>query len=209
MRGLQNRLRILSVVVVFFAILLVGKLYLVQIVSGAKLKVRAERQYIAGVNYFARGSISFTSKDGSLVPAASIKTGFILHVNPNILGERNDLEKIYETVNAIIPIDKEDFLAKAQKKNDPYEELVGHLPIDVAEKIRVLKISGLSVTREQWRVYPGGTTAAHAIGLIGYSGNERAGRYGLERFYEPVLKRSGDDAFVNFFAEIFSNIKKE
>ena len=49
--------------------------------------------------------------------------------------------------------------------------------------------------------------AAHAIGLIGYNGNELAGRYGLERYYEPVLARDGDDVFVNFFAEIFSNIR--
>ena len=208
MRGLQNRLRLLSLFVLLFAILLVGKLYLVQIVSGENFKVRAERQYLAGINYFDRGSIFFTNKDGTLVPAASIKTGFILYVNPNILGIRSDLENIYETINAITPVDKEDFLAKAQKKNDPYEELTGHLPTDVAEKIRVLKISGLSVAREQWRIYSGETTAAHAIGLIGYSGNERAGRYGLERFYEPVLARSGNDIFVNFFAEIFSNIKK-
>jgi len=208
MHGLQNRLRLLSLFVLLFAILLVGKLYLVQIVSGENFKVRAERQYLAGINYFDRGSIFFTNKDGTLVPAASIKTGFILYVNPNILGIRSDLENIYETINAITPVDKEDFLAKAQKKNDPYEELTGHLPTDVAEKIRVLKISGLSVAREQWRIYSGETTAAHAIGLIGYSGNERAGRYGLERFYEPVLARSGNDIFVNFFAEIFSNIKK-
>ena len=208
MHGLHNRLRLLSLFVLLFAILLVGKLYLVQIVSGENFKVRAERQYLAGINYFDRGSIFFTNKDGTLVPAASIKTGFILYVNPNILGIRSDLENIYETINAITPVDKEDFLAKAQKKNDPYEELTGHLPTDVAEKIRVLKISGLSVAREQWRIYSGETTAAHAIGLIGYSGNERAGRYGLERFYEPVLARSGNDIFVNFFAEIFSNIKK-
>src|SRR3989344_4488944 len=61
---------------------------------------------------------------------------------------------------------------------------------------------------ERWRAYPGGGMAAHVIGLIGYLDNELAGRYGLERFYEPVLRRSKDSVFVNFFAEIFSNMKK-
>ncbi|MDO8569758.1 MAG: penicillin-binding protein 2 [bacterium] len=208
MRGPKNRLRLLSFFIILFAFLLISRLYVIQIVSGEKFETKAEHQYVAGINYFDRGSIYFTAKDGTLIPAASIKFGFILHINPNILSQRNDLEEIYKTVNNIAPVNKEEFLAKAGKYNDPYEELAKHLPIDVADKIRALKITGISATQERWRIYPGVTMAAHAIGLIGYSGNELAGRYGLERFYEPVLKRSGDSVFVNFFAEIFSNIKK-
>ena len=207
MRGLQNRLRLLSLLIFMFALLLAGKLYLVQIVSGEDLEARAEHQYIASANYFDRGSIFFTTKDGTSVPAAGLKTGFILHINPELLGQRADLEDIYETVNIIVPIDKEDFFTKVGKQNDPYEELAKRLPADIAEEIKALKITGLAVAKERWRFYPGETMAAHTIGLIGYRGNELAGRYGLERFYEPVLKRGEDGAFVNFFAEIFSNIK--
>lgn len=207
MSGLQNRLRFMSFLVLLFALILGVKLYLVQIVSGENFEAKAERQYVAGVNYFDRGGISFTNKDGTGVPAASIKLGFILYLNPVIFDKQNNLEEIYKTVNDITPIDKEDFLTKAQKENDPYEELAKHLSSELAEKIQALKISGLSVTRERWRVYPGGNMAAHVVGLVGYSGNELAGRYGLERFYESVLGRSEDNTFINFFAEIFSNIK--
>ncbi len=163
---------------------------------------------MAGVNYFDRGSIYFTAKDGSLIPAASIKFGFILYINPNIFNQYNNLEEIYETINDIVPIEKETFLAKARKIDDPYEVLATHLSADAAEKFKALKILGLTVTQERWRIYQGGNIAAHAVGLIGYSGKELAGRYGLERFYESTLKRSGNSVFVNFFAEIFSNIKK-
>lgn len=207
MRGPQNRLRFLSFLLFLFALLLLSKLYFVQIVSGENFAAKAEHQYLAGVNYFDRGGIYLTSRDGTLVPAASIKTGFILFINPNILGRRDDLETVYETINAITAIEKEDFLFKALKINDPYEVLARRLSAETARQIQALEISGLSVAQERWRVYPGGTIAAHAVGLIGYSGNELAGRYGLERFYEPVLKRDRDEAFVNFFAEIFSNIK--
>jgi len=103
---------------------------------------------------------------------------------------------------------KEIFLVKAQKRNDPYEELGKRLSVDIANKIQALNISGLSVAKERWRIYSGETTAAHAIGLIGYRGDELAGRYGLERFYESTLNRNNDDVFVNFFAEIFSNIRR-
>lgn len=208
MRGSKNRLRLLSFFIVLFAFLLIVRLYFIQIVSGSNFEARAEHQYVAGDNYFDRGSIFFTSKDGTLIPAASTKLGFILHISPNILNQRDDLENLYNTINAIVPIEKEDFLAKATKKDDPYEKLAGHLPADTADKIRALKISGLTVTQERWRIYPGETMAAHVVGLIGFLDNELAGRYGLERFYEPILKRDKNSVFVNFFAEIFANMKK-
>ena len=208
MHGPQNRLRLLSLVVLLFAILLASRLYLVQIVSGENFEARAENQYVAGVNYFDRGSIFFTTKDDALVPAATIKTGLILHINPIILREKGDLENVYKSINAITPVNEEDFLAKAAKKDDPYEELVKHLPTSLESKIRALKIPGLSVSKERWRVYPGEKMAAHTVGLIGYSGDTLAGRYGLERYYESLLERDKDNIFINFFAEIFSNVKK-
>jgi cell division protein FtsI (penicillin-binding protein 3)/stage V sporulation protein D (sporulation-specific penicillin-binding protein) len=62
--------------------------------------------------------------------------------------------------------------------------------------------------KDKWRFYPGGPLAAHVLGLMGFKGDEYAGRYGLERSYEDVLARDSDSVYVNFFAEIFSNIKK-
>ncbi len=207
MLGLKNRLRLLSLIVFLFAIMLAAKLYLVQIVSGKEYTAKAEHQYVTGENYFDRGSIFFTTKEGILVPAASIKLGFILSINPEILRQNNNLDNVYEIINEITPLNKENFLVKAHKKNDPYEELSKHLDTEVAEKIQALKIEGLSVSKDRWRIYPGESMAAHAVGLIGYNGNELAGRYGLERFYEPALNRNQDRTFINFFAEIFSNIK--
>src|SRR3989338_6888978 len=207
--SIQNRLRFLSLLILLFALFLIAKLYAVQIISGEDFELKAEHQYVAGVNYFDRGSIFFSTRDGSLVPAATVKLGFILHINPGILIEYGAVESTYEKLNAIVPLDKADYLAKAGRTSDPYEELKRRLGEDEARQIRALKIPGVAVTRERWRVYPGETMAAHAVGLIGYgpTGSEIAGRYGLERKYEDVLGRKGDDVFVNFFAEIFSNIK--
>lgn len=206
MREPRNRLRLLSLFIIIFAFFLIGKLYLIQVVSKERYIEAAENQYI-DANRFDRGSIFFTTKDGVFVPAASIKSGHILFIKPNTLVGK-DLEKIYETLSAITEIDKELFLAKAAKITDPYEEIVRRLPVNIAEKIRALKISGISVASEHWRIYPGEESAAHVVGLIGYAGDELGGRYGLERYYEEVLRRDKGDLFVNFFAEIFSNIRK-
>jgi len=207
MRSRDFRLRVISLAVFAAALVLGTKLYFVQIVSGEEFASRAEGQYIASANYFDRGSIYFTTRDGTLVPAASIGTGFVLHINPRILRVSSDLSIVYEQVNAITPIGREDFFNKAAT-DSAYRELSKRLPVETAEKIRLLKIPGVAVAKERWRVYPGENMAAHTVGLIGFQGDELAGRYGLERFYESTLVRDSDEAFVNFFAEIFANLKR-
>jgi cell division protein FtsI (penicillin-binding protein 3)/stage V sporulation protein D (sporulation-specific penicillin-binding protein) len=213
MKAFDRRLRFLSVIIILFALVLIAKLYLVQVVSGASFKAKADHQYVEGANYFDRGSIFFTSKDGTLVPAASIKTGYILAIDPEIFAQNAaDVKSIYDKVNAITPVDSSLFDQKAAATSSSYAELAKKLPVEIADQIQNLSIPGVSVYAQQWRVYPGGSMAAHVVGFEAYgsgdASNQLAGRYGLERYYEPVLARSGDDTFVNFFAEMFSDIKK-
>lgn len=202
----DNRLRLISFLILFAAIGLITRLYFVQIVSGQTYRERAQHQYVAGANYFDRGNIYFSNKDGDLVPAATVQSGFILALNTNRLPE--DLEALYNQLNEIVPMDREGFMSRATKPNDSYEEVAKRVSPEDADTIQALKIPGVSLVRERWRTYPGGSVASHAIGLIGYQGDELSGRYGLERYYENILGRQGDDAFINFFAEIFSNIKE-
>lgn len=198
------RLRIISIALLFFGLVLVGKLYLLQVVHSDTYRDKADRQYLsAGGNVFNRGTIFFQNKDGSLVSAATLKSGTIIAVNPQVLKNPED---VYQKINPILPMDHDAFIAKATKKNDPYEELAKHVDTTVGEQISELKIPGLNVYKDRWRFYPGGETAAQTIGILGFKGDEYAGRYGLERQYENVLARS-NEAYVNFFAEIFSNIK--
>ena len=207
----ENRLRFLSICVILFALVLVGKLYFVQMVEGDTFREKAAHQYVAGANYFDRGSIFFTQKDGTLVPAATVKTGFTLAINPEQLSKTNaDTQAIYDAVSKIAPIDRSAFNKSAGKSTDPYEELAKRLTFEQADAVQALKIPGVSVYSDKWRTYPGNQMAADALGFVGYGsdGKTLTGQYGLERFYEPVLARPSDEAFVNFFAEVFSNIKE-
>ena len=71
-----------------------------------------------------------------------------------------------------------------------------------------LKIPGVSIFKEKWRFYPGGSLASHVLGLVGYKDAELGGRYGLERTYNDELLRTNNNLYVNFFAEVFSDINK-
>lgn len=200
------RIRIITVGVIFFAIILVAKLYMVQIVSGESFTERADRQYIRPVGgVFNRGTIFFQAKDGTLMSAASLKTGYTVAINPKIL--RNH-EQVYEQLSSIISIDRASFLEKASQVNDPYEEIARRIEPEKANKITELDIKGVNIYKEKWRYYPGESLAAHVLGFVGFKGNQLAGRYGLENEFEHVLQRDSENVYVNFFAEIFSDIKK-
>lgn len=200
----QTRIRLISICILLFALILIGRLYTIQIANSEVYSSKADKQYASvSEKIFSRGSIFFSNKDGSLVSAATLKSGYIIAVNPQVL---TDAPSVYEKINEIYPIEKDIFITKATKKNDPYEEIANHVDTEIGDKINDLKIKGLQAYKEKWRFYPGNKTASHVVGLMGFQGNDYAGRYGLERQFEKNLIRK-DGAYVNFFAEIFSDIK--
>ena len=206
---MRTRIRIIATCVFLFALVLFVKLYSVQIVHGEDFKERADRQYQRPANAFNRGTIYFTDKTGNLISAATLKTGFILAINPKTLQRDGSVDSTYNKLIEIIPhLTYEEYAPKAQKPNDTYEELMKRVEEEDGKKISALKIPGVSLYKDKWRYYPGGQLAAHVLGFMAFKGNELGGRYGLERQYDDNLKRENDDVYVNFFAELFSNLKK-
>ena len=206
MRDSVVRIRIISIVGIIFALFLVTKLYFVQIISGQQFAERADRQYIHPVGgVFDRGTIFFQSKDSTLMAAASLRLGYTVAINPKILSKP---EIVYSKISKILTLDHDDFIRKATKADDSYEEIAKRIDPDQAKALSDLNISGINLYKEEWRYYPGETLAAHVLGFVGFRGEDYGGRYGLENQYNSVLRRTNENVYVNFFAEIFSNIHK-
>jgi len=191
---------------IVFALVLCAKLFYLQVVHQNFYAEAANRQYATPTSsIFERGTIYFSRKDGGLVSAATQTTGYKVAIDTTKL---KNIEDTYNKISQIVAIDHDDFLAKANKTKDPYEEIVGHLSKEKADAISALKIPGVSIFKEKWRFYPGGNLASNTLGLVGYQGDEYAGRYGLERKYDTDLSKNGANPYINFFAEVFSNINK-
>ncbi|MFA6445884.1 MAG: penicillin-binding protein 2, partial [Candidatus Paceibacterota bacterium] len=202
------RIQIIFIAVIFVALTLISRLYFLQIIHGGEYSDRAQRQYVRpNQEILDRGSIYFTNKDGTTLSAATMKTGFVLSIDPRKI---ESPEEVFRILSGIIPIEADIFYAKAAKKDDPYEEISKHLDQTVADKIDTLKLPGVTLTKEKWRYYPSGYLASNVLGFIGHNDadDNLSGRYGLERYYEDVLARSENNLYINFFAEIFSDIKK-
>ncbi len=199
------RTKIVSISILLFGLVLITRLFFVQVVHNTAYAERADLQYATpSADIFERGTIYFSSKDGSLVSGAVQVAGFKLAINPSQI---SNAESVYQALSKKVTLDHEEFVTKANKEKDPYEEVAHHLTAEQADSISTLKIPGVSIFKEKWRFYPGDTLASNVLGFLGFKGNELAGRYGLERQYEPVLSTGADNPYVNFFAEVFSNIR--
>lgn len=192
----------IAFIFVALAVLFVTRLFFVQIIWGSNYTEMADRQYLRPANYvFDRGSIFFTTKDGTTVSAASLKIGFIISIDPR---KATNTEMIYQKLAVFLPdLDKDKFFQKLSDHSDSYEEIATKVDQITADKIKAAKIPGISVSKQKWRVYPAGATAAHAIGFMGYKGDLYCGRYGLEKEFDDILSRHRDGMFTNFFAELF------
>jgi cell division protein FtsI/penicillin-binding protein 2 len=140
-----TRVRVVTLVCMLVTTVLVSKLYVLQVVHGAEYARRADAQTVALKNpLLNRGAIYFSSKDGSLITAATL---------------------------------------------------------------RPLSAQGTTTKAGHQRYYPGESLAARTLGFVAYNNdNVQKGRYGLERYYDSTLARTGAEAYANFFVELFGGV---
>lgn len=198
------RIRCITGAILFLALILLVRLYHVQVVLGSEYDSRAKSQYVHTVeDLFSRGSILFSTKSDELVSAATVQSGYLLAVDPRRV---TDVKVTHAALSKIIPLDENEFTRMATLPERTYVEIETKVSKEDADKIDALDLPGVHLYRNHWRYYPGHELGARTVGFIGYNGDELLGRYGLERYYEDTLMRNNERLAVNFFAEIFSNL---
>lgn len=200
------RIRLISVLIILVALVMSVRLYMLQIVDGKTFRQEAERQHInKNTLLYDRGAIYFDSKSEKESWAAISRSGYTVAVNPSIIKNR---EALYEALSQFLPISREEFMAKTEDRNIKYKEIATHINAETAESIKKLNLYGMTLAVDKKRFYPGGKMASHTIGFVGFDADKIIGKYGLERYYENVLKRDPSLAYRNFFAQFFLNVKE-
>ncbi len=206
MRGnLQLRIRIIGSFFIAISCILLIRLYSVQVVHGEHYRGKSLSQHGApSVHSLERGTIFFTSLDKELVSAATIQSGYTLAITPRLIVSP---EETYKSLQEVIPnLSRDDFIAKASRTSDPYEEVMRRVPPAQYEKIKKLSLPGVQLYREEWRYYPGKDLAAHSLGFVGQgtASSSVVGQYGLERYYQEPLSRVGTD--TSFMRSLFTDV---
>ena len=200
-----TRIQLLSLCVVLVGVVIIVHMAQLQIVKAEEFKMRAERQYVQPKDgLFERGNIYFNSKDGEKFLVAGMESGFKVVVNQKKIESPNEA---YEKIGSFLNLDKDTFIQKVTG-DDPYVVLEDKVSKEVSDKILSAKITGVTLERYKWRTYPAKNISSQVVGFVGFDGNDVVGRYGIEKGFDEILSRESKDVHINFFAEIFINIKK-
>jgi cell division protein FtsI/penicillin-binding protein 2 len=206
-KGTTFRIRVISVCIFCIGLVLMLRLYQIQIYEADLYRDKAERQYVhTAKDVYTRGNIFFTTKDGETVSAASVTSGYLLAINPTLI---SDAPSLFQKLQPYLTLPEDVFTQRATLSNRTYVEIEPKLDSKTADIIVALALPGVMIYRNQWRYYPGDAVAARTIGFVGYMSGEEGqlrGKYGLERYYDEILVRDNTVLSVNFFAEIFSNL---
>ncbi len=202
----KDRINFIMLIWLVLTLVIVGKAFYIQVIKHNYYTGLADKQYVSKVPVnFDRGTIYFSRYKGTIVPAAQLRTTFRIAIDSTQI---TNAEILYTRLTEVISLDKEEFLAKATKVNDPYEEVARDISQDDIDLLKKKKLPGVSYLKDNKRSYPQDEVGAKVIGFVGSDGSHIRGQYGLEKYYDDILTRRSSDTTVNFFAELFTDIQK-
>lgn len=181
-----DRLHALKLGVLLFSLVLVYRLFNLQILSHDVYAELAEDQHTLLQELKPRrGRIYATEfRSDSYYPLVTNQEQFLLYAIPKaVKNPQETLDKLL----TVLDVSQTETLARLSKTGDVYEPIQSRVTEDEKTKIEALKIEGIGFLPEEWRTYPMRDFAAHLTGFVGYEGDRKVGRYGLEQFFENEL----------------------
>lgn len=212
--GIAVRARIATAGLFAFAVLLIVRLFILQIVDADVYRALASEQREIYQNLFPeRGEILIQeSREGGFTALATNKDLFLVYADPRLIddpqsaadrlapllgiGSNAECRFLHQSeLGAGQPIQSaecaedeyQELLGRLSKHNDPYEPLKHGVEESVVEEIQNLHIAGVEAAREAVRFYPFKNIGAHIAGFVGSDGDKVAGRYGIEGLFDSEL----------------------
>ena len=191
--GVHNAIR-RRILIFVSLIVLVGfgsvicSLFNLQIIDYEEYKVRAANQQLKDVVIPANRGIIYDANMKVLAQSATVWT---VAVDPSNI-EEEDREPIAEGLSEILEVDKQSILDKLAKTDTAYQSIKLKVEKPVADAVRQFALEGndgdgyggISLTQDSKRYYPYGNFLAT---VIGFTGTDNTGLYGLEAYYDDVL----------------------
>ena len=179
------RINGLAFFVLFIAMTIVGKLYVLQVARHSIYVALAENQHNSTTELEASRGEIFLQDENQPYPVAVNKELQMAYAVPR---EMKDLSGAIEALSSILGLDKSFLKNKLSDPNDMFEILKHKLTDEETQKIKDAKISGVYLSGENFRYYPAGELAAQTVGFVGSNGSEQKGMYGLEASWQDKLK---------------------
>lgn len=183
-KGENGRIFFLAGIILLAIIVIIARLYVLQVVSHASFQQLADSQHTLSKDLIPkRGEIFLRAKDG-LYPAAvnrGLKMAFAV---PSEIGNKDEAA---EKLSAVLQLDRLELQDRLGRPNDMYEVLKHKLTDEEISRVNDLKLEGVYLTDEFFRYYPSGELASNVLGFVGWRDNDFGGRYGIESYYNAEL----------------------
>lgn len=181
-----SRNDLLIIATIIFAIIIVFRLFNIQVIKhNYFLALASDQQKMYEELVPERGRIYIEDRfTKNLYPLAINKRLNLVYAIPKQI---KDTEKVASALEEILEIPKEEILEKISKQDDLYESIKRRVTDDKIEEIKNRDLEGIRFQPEDWRFYPDGDFASHVLGFVGYVGDEKRGRYGIEGYYNDLL----------------------
>lgn len=172
--------------VLFVGLVIVARLFSLQVIASRSYRFFAENQHkISQVLTPKRGEIFLKEGKEEKYPLAVNRDLQMAYMVPK---EVTNKDEAVEKISEILGLEKEFVRGKLSDSEDMFEILKHKINDEEISKIRELKMSGIYLSPESFRFYPGGELASQIIGFVGSDGEKEKGRYGLEAYFEEDLK---------------------
>lgn len=176
-----NRIQILKIFLVIFGVILVSRLFYIQIVRHDYYQAQALAEHIKKFEISAtRGIIYFQDGDGT-VPVVLNEKRYTIYADPRYI---TDAENTAAKLIDLIGGDQGDLKTKLETKDSRYVILGKKMTEEQADRIDALELKGIGRKEVSIRTYPQGNLAAHLLGFVNDDGQ---GQYGIEEYLNDQL----------------------
>ncbi len=168
--------------------LLIARFFQLQVIEYASYQVLASDQHaLQKALTPRRGTIYVRDRaDGRLYPIAKDRDAWQIYAVPR---EMPDRAAVAERVSQILGKPKEDFLPRLLAPTTTYLVLERDASYERVEELRAAKLPGIGVQAGAARLYPEPGIGGQILGFISLDDqNQRVGRYGLEGYFDDVLR---------------------
>lgn len=189
---IHKRIRIVLLVVSFLFLLIVLRVFYLQVIEYKELKNLAENLWSRNLPVGAdRGLI--LDRNGKIIASNETTAGLVLIPNQIV-----NKEEVTKMLSEILEVSYEEMYKHVSKKTSierVHPEGRG-LSYEIADKIDSYNYDGVYLVKESKRYYPYGNVLSH---VIGYVGIDNQGLSGLELLYDDVL--TGENGSIKYFSD--------
>ncbi len=195
-KSIHIRIKIVMLVIFLFFILIIGKVFYIQVFEYEKLNNYATSLWSRNLPIEAnRGKIY--DRNGVVLADNITTTSLVLIPN-----QIEDKEKTAKLIAPILGITYEDMYEHVSVKSsiERVHPEGRRLDYETADKINDLDLPGVYLLKESKRYYPYGSMLAHTLGFVGI---DNQGLSGLELMYDDYL--TGSYGAIKFFSDAKGN----